>query len=266
MLLKRVLSALVGIPVLVFLVYKGDIFLLLAVVLLMLLGLLEFRNIIKKSQCKALSILLWLGALIFPLAFFIHYQFIIALLFFYLLFCYFYYLIYYPKYSPLDLSFTLLGVIYICWGFFHLLLLRNINEGFWLVIYVFVIVWSTDTGAYFTGIYLGKHKLAPLISPKKTWEGFCGGLVSSVLIAYIFSNSIPDLSLTIQKILFYISPAVSIAGQLGDLFESSLKRFAQIKDSGKIIPGHGGILDRFDSALWAAPVAYYLFIILERLL
>lgn len=263
MLVKRILSALVGIPLLIFIVFKGGIYLLLAVFLLMLLGLLEFRKIIKKSHGKALTILLWLGAFLFPLAFLINYQFIIALLFFYLLFSYFCYLIYYPKYSPLDLSFTLLGVIYVCWGFFHLILLRELDTGFWLVMYVFIMVWSTDSGAYFTGIYLGKHKLAPLISPKKTWEGFWGGLITSVITAYIFTISLPA-SVNPGKILLYISPAVSIAGQLGDLFESSLKRFAQIKDSGKIIPGHGGILDRFDSALWAAPVTYYLYIIFRE--
>lgn len=260
---QRIISALIGIPLLVLISFKGDPYFLLAVFLLTLLALLEFRNMIINVQGKALVILLWVSALLFPLIFLLKYNYILPIFIFYLLFGFAYYVVSYPRYSPLDLSFTLLGVIYIFIGFFHLLLLRQLPEGFWLVLYLFIVVWGTDTGAYFTGIILGKHKLAPLISPKKTWEGFAGGLLSGVLVAYIYSIYVP---LAAGKVLFYIAPLVSLAGQLGDLFESSLKRFAKIKDSGQIIPGHGGVLDRFDSTLWAAPVIYYLLIILERLM
>jgi phosphatidate cytidylyltransferase len=152
--------------------------------------------------------------------------------------------------------------MYVSWGFFHLILLRDLQNGFWLVIYAFLIVWSTDTGAYFIGSCLGKHKFAPLISPKKSWEGFAGGIVSSLIIAYIYWLCLPSIG---GRTLLYISVLVSVAGQLGDLFESSFKRFAQIKDSGNLIPGHGGILDRFDSILWAAPVTYYLYTLIERM-
>lgn len=251
---------------LLFIVYQGGFYLLLAVFLLMVLGLYEFRNIIKKSHCQALSFPLWISALLFPLIYLLKYNYIIPLLFFYLIFCYFSYLRNYPQYSPLDLSFTLLGVIYVTCGFFHLILLRQMTDGFWLIIYLFIIVWSTDTGAYFIGTFFGKHQLAPAISPKKTWEGFLGGLFTGIIAAYLFSISVSSLSLVEGRILLYIAPLVSIAGQMGDLFESTLKRFAQIKDSSQIIPGHGGILDRFDSTLLAAPLTYYLFNILERLL
>jgi phosphatidate cytidylyltransferase len=263
MLWQRIISAIIGIPLLIFIVFKGDPYLLLAVFLLALFALLEFKNMIKSAQCNGLVLLLWVGALLFPLIFLLKYNYILPIFIFYLLFCLGYYVVYYPRYSPLDLSFTLLGVLYIFLGFFHLLLLRHLPGGFWLVVYVFIVVWGTDTGAYFTGMIIGKHQLAPLISPKKTWEGFVGGLLVGVFAAYIYSIYIP---LGTGQILFYIAPFVSLAGQLGDLFESSLKRFAKIKDSGQIIPGHGGILDRFDSTLWAAPVTYYLLIILERLL
>lgn len=266
MLLKRVLSAVVGIPVLLYLTYRGGFYLLLTVFILMLLALGEFRNLSKKAQCKTLAIPLWISALLFPVIYLLHYQYIINLLFFYLVFCYIYFLLYYPKYSPLDLAFTLFGVIYIAWGFFHLVLLRQIPDGFWLTIYVFLIVWSTDTGAYFIGTLAGKHKFAPQISPKKSWEGVIGGLVVSFLAAYIFSLLVPAFSTTEIKILLYMAPLVSLVGQLGDLMESSLKRFAEVKDSGQIIPGHGGILDRFDSMLLATPLTYYLFNFLERLL
>jgi len=263
MLLFRVISALIGIPLLVFIIFLGDPYFILAVFLLALIALLEFKNFINNSQCKAIVLFLWLSALLFPLIFLVEYNYITAILMFYLLFCFCFYLFNSANYSPLDLSFTLLGVIYIFMGFLHLLLLRNMAGGFWLVIYVFVVVWTTDTGAYFTGMTLGKHKLAPLISPNKTWEGFLGGLMIGVLAAYIYSIYVP---LTQGKFLIYIAPLVSVAGQFGDLFESSLKRFAKIKDSGQLIPGHGGVLDRFDSTLWAAPLTYYALLILERLM
>ncbi len=266
MLLKRVLSAVVGIPLLLYLTYRGGFYLLLTVFILMLLALGEFRNLSKKAQCKTLAFPLWFGALLFPVLYLLHYHYIVNLLFFYLIFCYVFFLFAYPKYSPLDLSFTLFGVIYIAWGFFHLILLRQMTDGFWLIVYVLLIVWSTDTGAYFIGTLMGKHKFAPLISPNKSWEGVLGGLAVSLLTAYVFVFFVPAFSVAQKSILLYIAVFVSLIGQMGDLLESALKRFADIKDSGQIIPGHGGILDRFDSLLLSAPFTYYLFILLERLL
>jgi len=263
MLTQRIISALICIPLLILIVFKGDPYFVLAIFLLTLLALSEFKNIINNSQCQALTWLIWLSALLIPLIFLLEYSYILPLFIMYLMFSWSYYLFRSAHFTPVDLSFTLLGVIYIAMGFIHLLLLRNLPGGFWLVIYVFVVVWGTDTGAYFTGLTIGKHKLAPIISPKKTWEGFVGGLIIGVLAAYIYSIYVP---LTNGKGLLYIAPIISLAGQLGDLFESSLKRFSKIKDSGGIIPGHGGILDRFDSTLWAAPITYYSLIILERLM
>ena len=131
-----------------------------------------------------------------------------------------------------------------------------------MLTYVFLIIWSTDTGAYFTGMLFGRNKLAPQLSPKKTWEGFIGGVVTSFIAVLVFLQLIP---LPPNMLLLYITPVISVVAQVGDLFESGLKRLAGAKDSGNIIPGHGGILDRFDSALWALPTAYYLVLYLERM-
>lgn len=122
-----------------------------------------------------------------------------------------------------------------------------------LLLMVFVLVWSTDTFAYLVGRKLGKHKLAPAISPGKTWEGLAGGIVGSILVALLFFKFSP-----FYDIWFYILSAiiVSVFGVLGDLFESKLKRLAGVKDSGKMLPGHGGFLDRFDSLLLVAPPFY----------
>lgn len=115
-------------------------------------------------------------------------------------------------------------------------------------------VWVTDTGAYFTGLWRGRKKLAPAISPGKTVEGAAGGIIAGTAGGLLF-GLLTGFPLTW---LLFVCPLVSILGQAGDLFESLLKRGAGIKDSGVVFPGHGGVLDRFDSTLFALPVVYYL--------
>jgi phosphatidate cytidylyltransferase len=145
-----------------------------------------------------------------------------------------------------------------------------LNPGGWLsflrlepgaawIVFVLAITFLSDTAAYFTGRLLGQHPMAPYISPKKSWEGAIGGLVfatlTGLLLVYLLGLPIP---LWIGALLGCIG---SIAGQAGDLAESLIKRQVDIKDSGRIIPGHGGILDRIDSLLFTAPVLYYMIMI-----
>ncbi len=122
-----------------------------------------------------------------------------------------------------------------------------------ILLAVFVIIWINDTGAYITGVSIGKHRLFERISPKKSWEGFIGGAVFALGAAYVFSLIIPDISLINW---FIFAEIIVIAGTFGDLIESLLKRSVGVKDSGNFIPGHGGLLDRFDSILLAAPMIF----------
>lgn len=122
-----------------------------------------------------------------------------------------------------------------------------------ILIAVFVTIWVNDSFAYLSGITFGKHRLFERISPKKSWEGFVGGALSALLSGYAFSLLIPEISL-VQWLIF--SEIVVVFGTLGDLIESLLKRTVHVKDSGTAIPGHGGLLDRFDSMLLAAPVIF----------
>lgn len=162
---------------------------------------------------------------------------------------------------------TTLGSLYCGWLPCHILLLRQIgsanvgafqfslSEGLWLLMFVFLAVAITDIAAYYFGVNFGKHKLAEVVSPKKTVEGAIGGglcaiLVSSLAVFYA------DLSLCQALIGGLI---VTISAQLGDLSESLIKRDAGVKDSSNILPGHGGMLDRFDGYLFAIPAAYYYF-------
>lgn len=129
------------------------------------------------------------------------------------------------------------------------------------VFFLFVLIWSSDSFAYFAGRLFGKHKMAPKISPKKTWEGFAGGVLLTLLLAYFIEANLPDLRGNWMVVGFL----VSVFAPLGDLVESQLKRTFGVKDSGNIIPGHGGILDRLDSFIICVPVVY-LYFILEKLI
>lgn len=160
--------------------------------------------------------------------------------------------------SMLNVAMTLFGLIWVVIplamlsGFFNLA-----EEHKWretgLLLGFFLILWINDSGAYIIGSWLGKHKLLERISPKKTWEGFFGGALAGLLVAYTISSSFTEFSIA-EWLL--IGAAIIIFGTIGDLAESMFKRNAGIKDSGKILPGHGGVLDRFDAVLIAAPVVY----------
>jgi phosphatidate cytidylyltransferase len=153
-----------------------------------------------------------------------------------------------------DAAMAIFGAIYIGFGFKYFLLIRF--EGLRLLLFALFIVWATDIGAYLIGRKLGKNKLAPHISPNKTIEGSLGGIFCALLVSTSYFFIYPsDFSFGMTVLLAIL---ISISGQLGDLVESAFKRHYQVKDSGKILPGHGGILDRFDSILFAMPVLYLL--------
>ena len=175
----------------------------------------------------------------------------------------------YPKSATLWQSsqliksiFGLLTLIPFFWG---LIVLRSVNMehdfyfGAELLMYVFLLVWAADTGAYFAGKNFGKHKLAPNVSPGKTIEGFLGGLLSAMIVAYLatYFFAIPS-----EKIMFFLvaSLITTLVSALGDLTESIFKREAGLKDSSNLLPGHGGILDRIDSLTAAVPVFTLIYI------
>ena len=160
---------------------------------------------------------------------------------------------------------TFFGVIYVGWLMSFLIRLRSFDgsiapfpfpetpRGAWIVLYVFAVTWITDTGAYFVGSRFGRRKLAPRLSPNKTLEGAIGGMVFACLLSVAWGHWI-GLAWWHTIVL---GPVLGLLGQAGDLCESALKRDLGIKDFGGIMPGHGGILDRFDSLLFTAPIAYY---------
>lgn len=129
------------------------------------------------------------------------------------------------------------------------------------VFFLFILIWASDTFAYLTGRFFGKHKMAPKISPKKTWEGFAGGVILTLLLGFFVEKYNPEM----RGNWMIVGLLVAVFAPLGDLMESQLKRSFGVKDSGKLIPGHGGVLDRLDSFIICAPVVY-LYFVLSRLL
>jgi phosphatidate cytidylyltransferase len=163
-----------------------------------------------------------------------------------------------------DFAITLSGILYIGWLGAYLISVRSLPEGVWWVLLVLPAIWIADAGAYFIGRAFGRHKLSPRLSPKKTWQGYLGGVVigplGTALLAWLWANlsgagtAISPLDGAILGVI------LAVLAPLGDLGESMIKRQFGIKDSGKILPGHGGAFDRIDSWLWAAAIGYYVII------
>jgi phosphatidate cytidylyltransferase len=160
------------------------------------------------------------------------------------------------------MSFTFLGIFLIPWNMAYLVNIRDIaNIGIYLTYMLFITVWLCDTAAYAVGKFFGKHKLSPAISPKKTWEGAIAGLITAILVS-VWLKSLFKLDITVFQAAM-LGVSVGIAGQISDLVESILKRGSGVKDSSSLLPGHGGVLDRFDSYILLAPVYYYTFLFLR---
>lgn len=149
----------------------------------------------------------------------------------------------------------LIIIIYLPLLLSHLLLLWDLPDGRSLVAMVFLVTWGGDAFSYYSGTAWGRHKLAPRISPNKTIEGSIGGVFGAGLFSLLLAGT--GLLFSSWLFILILGMIANVVGQLGDLFESYLKRFAGLKDSGVIIPGHGGMLDRLDSVLFAVPVIYY---------
>lgn len=156
------------------------------------------------------------------------------------------------KYDIEEVTMNIAAVVYIPIAMACAILLRSgFPDGMWLILLLLIIQWFTDSGAYLIGSSIGKHKLMPKVSPKKSVEGAVGGIVVAVIGAMLLNTFVNILPVGYMA---FIAVVISIGGQLGDLCESALKRWAGVKDSGTLIPGHGGMLDRFDSMLFAAPL------------
>ncbi len=170
----------------------------------------------------------------------------------------------YPKYRTEQIFVAFFGLFYVAVMLSYIYRTRLLPAGIFTVWLVFICSWGCDTCAYCVGMLLGKHKMAPKLSPKKSVEGGIGGVAGAALIAVLYALAINHFGNAGVDVLRYavIGAAGGAISQVGDLAASAIKRFHDIKDYGKFIPGHGGILDRFDSVIFTAPIIYYLAVLL----
>ena len=152
---------------------------------------------------------------------------------------------------------TVAGILYTGWLFSHLVALRGLDNGQNWVFFVLFVTWASDTAAYVIGSRFGRHKLAPKVSPGKSWEGVLGGVLAAILTSVLLFTATPFYIPLVYWQLMLLAVVVGACGQLGDLVESLLKRNMGVKDSGNLMPGHGGVLDRIDSLIFSGAVVYY---------
>jgi len=264
---KRLLASAIFIPCLIVIAERGSYFFLALVDIMILVGLIEFYRMMEAKGLRPYKVVGIISGLALSWYVFFH-QGIYANFFLSVAFMAIMVFELFRREKGLavyHISVTIFGVFYVAWLGSHLVLLRELPNlkgmdyslGFSLVIVAFVLTWCYDTGAYFIGIWLGRHRMFPSISPSKTLEGAFGGVffsICGILVArWIIA---PYLSLLHAVLLAILA---SVVGQFGDLVESMIKRDVKLKDSSTTIPGHGGVLDRFDSLLFTVPLLYYLF-------
>lgn len=246
---KRILSGIIGLVLLIVVISKGGYFLSLSVYLISLIGLREFYKAIERNKFNPICELgyIWTtGLFINSLYTFNYLEILLTLITIILLVL----TVIQKNITIEDVSMTILGMIYIPFFLFYVVRLDG-SVYTWLI---FIIAFGTDTFAYIAGNLFGKKKLCPEISPNKTIAGAIGGIIGSIILTIIFSIYFQPYNIVKMIILSIIC---SILSQLGDLTASKIKRATGIKDYGFIMPGHGGVLDRFDSIIFTAPVVYY---------
>jgi phosphatidate cytidylyltransferase len=150
---------------------------------------------------------------------------------------------------------TMLGVVWVAGGLAALVLIRDADRGRLALLTVLLAVWADDTAAYFVGRTIGRHRMAPTLSPKKSWEGFVAGAAAAIAVAFFALYQDRNTYLSIWQAVA-LGASIAVAAALGDLFESAVKRDVGVKDSGRLLGGHGGFLDRLDAPLFAGPAAY----------
>ncbi len=255
----RILTAILGIPLLIIVINLGSIPLLIGVILLSSIGLQEVYNTfqIKKENKINMTLEIILNILlliIMDLDSNLILPYIILLFIFH-----FSYQLFTKSPSFENGLLSFIGIVYVGFMLGHILLFDKLIYGKYLIWLVFIIAFTTDTFAYFIGSYLGKTKLCPNISPKKTIEGSIGGILGSLFVCILYGiylNKVQNISISLMHFAI-LGIFASIISQFGDLTASLIKRNYGIKDFGKIFPGHGGILDRFDSIIFVTPAVYY---------
>mgnify|MGYP003732215309 CR=1 FL=1 len=249
----RVLTAVIGIPVFLGVLYLGGWYWKLTFALIGILAFMEFIQMMSNIQLRPL---LLPGLLLLLLLLFSPDTYLYPGIFSMLILAVIISILKYPDLTLKDTAISLFGAAYIGFLLSYAIKIADLQQSFLVIVLALLLTWGSDTGAYFVGKSWGTHKMTPILSPNKTWEGAIGGLVVSAVVALVFFWVI-DIDGVGPAYALLLGLGASTLAQLGDFFISGVKRFFQVKDSGKIIPGHGGVLDRFDSFLLLVPLVYY---------
>ena len=257
----RLLSGIVLVALAIIIIISGGYVTLFSLLGISLIGMFELYRVFKLEKsplayCSyAMAILFYVsqlfGGFIDPMA--------MVMLFLILLM--FIYVFTYPKYEAKDVMAIFFGMFYVSVMLSYVYQIRILENGVFLAFLIFICSWGCDTCAYCVGVLFGKHKMAPVLSPKKSIEGAVGGVVGTALLTVIYSSIFQvQMGFTTREIivLAIISAIAGLISMVGDLTASAIKRNYDIKDYGALIPGHGGIMDRFDSMMITAPIIYYL--------
>ncbi|MEN6348052.1 MAG: phosphatidate cytidylyltransferase [Syntrophomonas sp.] len=253
----RALTAVAGIPLLLGILYYGGVYWTAFFVVLGIISLYEFYRMISYKGHEPLIIPGYL--LVLLLMFSGTYPSYATPVFYMLLsLVVIYFVLSYPRIPFADVALSLLGSAYIGFLLSFAIRIKDLDQAFIVILLAFILTWSSDIGGYLFGTLWGKHKMTPLLSPGKTWEGALGALLLTIGLLIAFS-SIIELEKINYAYLLVLGILASILAQFGDLFMSGVKRYCGVKDTGSIIPGHGGVLDRFDAFLLVVPLVYYFF-------
>lgn len=271
--LTRFISAMVGLALFFLIIFLPPIVLALAIFIISIISINEYCSSMRKAGLKPFDAIIYGSVLLIPLVvFYFEIGFsskmlaaiTVAALFSILILILSYYLVYNRKHVFSDAMSTVFGAVYLVPLFSTILFVRYMDYGIYHIFIAFGGAWITDTFAYFTGRAFGKKKLIPEISPNKTVAGAIGGVIGTTIIVIIYgwylNNNVYDQSVS-YFIFFALGFLLSIFSQFGDLAASAIKRFARIKDFGRLMPGHGGAIDRFDSVLFTAAITF-IFILL----
>jgi len=259
MLKQRVITAIWGIPLLTAIIWFGEPWFTLLVAIWGVLAAFEFYRLVTTSKVSPITYFGLIWVLLFIISPHFEYNFLTPLLLTSAVILSLVWLLFRPQKEGAftGWAWTMAGILYLGWLLSYLVALRGLDAGRNWVFFALFTTFASDTAAFFVGRALGKHHLAPNISPGKTWEGAISGVFGAIIVSLLFILPTP-LSLPLlywQAILLGL--IVSVFGQLGDLAESLFKRNTGVKESGKLIPGHGGFLDRIDSVVFTGAVVYY---------
>ena len=253
----RLLSGIVLVIIALLTIMSGGYVLLLTLLCVSLIGMRELYNAmgVHKSGMDLLELAGYLGAVLYYGTVFLGFEkYGMMAVILSLVLLMFVYVFTYPKYQAEQVMSAFFGLVYVAVMLSFILLTRNLENGHLLVWLIFFCSWGCDTCAYCVGVLIGKHKMAPVLSPKKSIEGAVGGVAGAAGLGAAYAAIIHA-----PVMEYAVSCAVgALISMVGDLAASAIKRNRGIKDYGKLIPGHGGILDRFDSVIFTAPVIYYM--------